>query len=87
MQINTEGLETLTEDLASAIKNVSRAVEVLKDSPLKERTILLLLQDAIGTLPANKHKKVPLKVIKAVIDTIGELDEYFLKQEDEDEDE
>lgn len=60
------------ETIAEEIKKVSDSIKALKNGPLEERAIIVLLHDYTG-LPKN--------VIKKVLSGAEDLAQFYLKEE------
>tara|TARA_R110000851_G_scaffold4520_4_gene18471 strand:+ start:3010 stop:3246 length:237 start_codon:yes stop_codon:yes gene_type:complete len=71
--IKTEGAEETMEILAKSITEISDAVEAMRDGPVNERTIVLLLQDYIGAQNITKTE------IKNVLNALPKLKGYYLR--------
>lgn len=74
------------DELANNIRTISRAVTgVLENGPINRRGLELLIMDALPS-PRGREKKVGIKQLRQVLDTLAELEElYVLYEEDEDE--
>lgn len=69
----TEGAEESTELLASSIVKVSEGFEKILSTPLKERGLVVLLHDAIGTAKISKQQ------IRLVLDALPRLKAWYIK--------
>ena len=69
----TEGAEESTELLASSIVKVSECFEKILSTPLKERGLVVLLHDAIGTAKISKQQ------IRLVLDALPRLKAWYIK--------
>ena len=77
MTSETEAIEQVRND----IKKLNQSVESLKDGPLTERALLILIQDATKPVGSKYNKKkVSVKTIKAVLNGISAMEEMFLNQ-------
>jgi hypothetical protein len=65
------------DKIADEIVMISNAVRKIRATGLTERTMLLLIQDAIG------GRSVSTKTIKAVLDGIIGLSEHHLRHDEE----
>ncbi len=72
VRVNTENPEPV-EIIAQSIIDISAAFEKIKNSKLKQRAIVLLIQDAIGAGNITK------KQIEAVLDNIADLKRLYIK--------
>lgn len=70
---NDEDKPIPVEIIAQAIIDVAAAAKKLKESKLKERAILLLIQDSI-------EGSCALGTIRAVLDSAANLDKRYIKQ-------
>jgi hypothetical protein len=61
------------DEIALAITQISGVFKKMKQGPLSQRAIVILLQDAIGESNINK------KQIMYVLDAAAELDTYLIK--------
>jgi hypothetical protein len=68
-------LEINLEELAVSIEKVSRGFQALEHSRLKQKTIVLLLQSAIGSTNITK------KQIESVLEYAPRLEELYLAEE------
>lgn len=69
------------DKIADEIVLISDAITKLRKTKLTEDTMLLLIQDAIGTSAQTKYKPVGIKVIKAVLDGIENLKTKHLRDD------
>jgi hypothetical protein len=74
-RLRGESLDKLADELVM----ISDAVKKLRNSRITENTLLLLIQDAIGSGQHTKYRQVPLKVIKAILDGMDQLATKHLK--------
>lgn len=63
-----------TEEIAKEIRVLSESIRRFRDGPLTDHCIVVLLQDVT---------KIPRKQIKMVLEGMSNLDEYFLKDEEQ----
>lgn len=68
------------DKIADEIVMFSENVAAMMKSRLREDTIYLLVQDAIGQGSHTKYRPVPLKTIKAVIEGMMRLREAHIKE-------
>lgn len=66
--------------IAEEIVMFSDAATKLMKGKLKDDTVYLLIQDAIGRNAQTKYRDIPLKIIKAVIDGMMDLRNAHLKE-------
>ena len=69
----TEGAEESTELLASSIVKVAEGFQKALGSPLKERGLIVLLHDAIGTAKISKQQ------IRLVLEALPRLKAWYIK--------
>jgi hypothetical protein len=67
-----EGAGVSTEILASAIVNIADGVKKLRDGPLNDRALFVLIQDACP-------RTIGLDKIRMVFDAIGDLRKKFVR--------
>lgn len=73
--------DTVTESLAKEIEGISNAIGKLRSSRLNEKTIVLLIHDA---LPSGYGGKVCNKgAVREVLYAAANLKEFYLKKEKE----
>ena len=65
-----EQLGLTAEELATSIAKISRSMEILSQSRLKRKTILILL---------SNYTKLPQRDIDLVLNSLGELEKTYLK--------
>lgn len=63
-------VQGVTDELVAAIQNISTAMQVLKNSRLSERALILLLRDATG---------LSLRDIKKVLEALPNLEKWYLR--------
>lgn len=66
--MSEENDEEYYESLADAIRSLSAHVRELKESGLNEKGIIILL---------HHYTKIPQRKIKAVLDAMDELEDYY----------
>lgn len=74
--------EVPTEVLADAIIAISDGIKKLRSGRLKERALLLLIQDAAPSPMRGAYrtgKPIPIKTIKAVLEGLDSLRTQFVK--------
>ena len=72
--------EIALEIMAEAIVKISSAVEIIKNSRLTKRTILLLIHDNCAYCKGYPRKKPTVKEIETVLDSIESLKKVYIKQ-------
>lgn len=75
-------VEVPTEVLADAIVAISDGVKKLRAGKLKERALLLLIQDAAPSPKRGRYRTgqaIPIKTIKAVLEGMESLRAQYVK--------
>lgn len=72
--------ERFQNEVLAQIREIAAGVEKLRNGPLNDRAILLLLQDVIGyRWKRTAYSKISLKVLETVLDGIESMEEHFLR--------
>ena len=71
----TEGAEESVELLAKSVIQVAEGFERMKDSPLTQRGLIVLLHDGIGTSKITKTQ------IKLVLEALPRLKGWYVREE------
>mgnify|MGYP001566803454 CR=1 FL=1 len=71
--VKTEGAEESMELLAKSVVQVAEGFEAWRNLPLKDRAIIVLLQDYIGAGHISKQQ------IKLVIEALPRLKAWYVK--------
>lgn len=66
-------VQSVTDEIAQNIKTVADAMKALNASGLQQKTIVILLQEAIGS------KYITRDQIRYVLDELPKLDKTYLK--------
>ena len=67
------------EIMAQAIRNISLGVSKLRNGPLNNKALLLLIQHATPTY--GRPGRIPISQIECVLDGIEALEATYLKKE------
>ncbi len=68
------------EVIADSIKSISEGIKKLRSGPLNDKALMLLIQHAAPTKGSYSYQKITIGEIKAVLDGIEGLEEFYLKK-------
>lgn len=66
------------EVIATAVKEISEGIKRLRDGPLNEKALVLLIQNAIVT--RSSEKEISQRDVRRVLGGIGDLEATYLKR-------